>query len=107
MKMKQTEVGLIPDDWEVKTLKQIFEFKPNNTFPRECLNESKGEYQNVHYGDVLIKYPCILDCNKEAIPFINEGIDVKFSKYGVKEGELLLQTQQKTRQLEKLSKFII
>ena len=90
MKMKQTEVGLIPDDWEVKTLKQIFEFKPNNTFPRECLNESKGEYQNVHYGDVLIKYPSILDCNKEAIPFINEGIDVKFSKYGVKEGDIII-----------------
>ena len=88
--MKQTEVGLIPDDWEVKTLKQIFEFKPNNTFPRECLNESKGEYQNVHYGDVLIKYPSILDCNKEAIPFINEGIDVKFSKYGVKEGDIII-----------------
>lgn len=88
--MKQTEIGLIPDDWEVKTLKQIFEFKPNTTFPRECLNESKGEYQNVHYGDVLIKYPSILDCNKEAIPFINEGIDVKFSKYGVKEGDIII-----------------
>lgn len=69
---KQSELGLIPEDWEVKSLGEIFEFRPNNTFTRDCLNDSKGEYQNVHYGDVLIKYPSILDCSKESIPFIDE-----------------------------------
>lgn len=87
---KQTEIGLIPEDWEVKSLGEIFEFRPNNTFTRDCLNDSKGEYQNVHYGDVLIKYPSILDCSKESIPFINEGINVKFSKYGIKEGDIII-----------------
>lgn len=85
---KQSELGLIPEDWEVKSLGEIFEFRPNNTFTRDCLNDSKGEYQNVHYGDVLIKYPSILDCSKESIPFINEGINVKFSKYGIMEGDI-------------------
>lgn len=87
---KQTELGLIPEDWEVKSLGEIFEFRPNNTFTRDCLNDSKGEYQNVHYGDVLIKYPSILDCSKESIPFINEGINVKFSKYGIMEGDIII-----------------
>ena len=87
---KMTELGEIPEDWEVKTLSEIFEFKPNNTFTRDCLNDSKGEYQNVHYGDVLIKYPNILDCSKESIPFINEGINVKFSKYGIVEGDIII-----------------
>ena len=87
---KQTELGLIPEDWEVKSLGEIFEFRPNNTFTRDCLNDSKGEYQNVHYGDVLIKYPSILDCSKETIPFINEGINVKFSKYGIVEGDIII-----------------
>lgn len=87
---KQTELGLIPDDWEVKSLGEIFEFRPNNTFTRDCLNDSKGKYQNVHYGDVLIKYPSILDCSKETIPFINEGINVKFSKYGIVEGDIII-----------------
>lgn len=87
---KQSELGLIPEDWEVKSLGEIFEFRPNNTFTRDCLNDSKGEYQNVHYGDVLIKYPSILDCSKESIPFINEGINVKFSKYGIKEGDIII-----------------
>lgn len=89
-KMKQTELGEIPEDWEVKSLGEIFEFRPNNTFTRDCLNDSKGEYQNVHYGDVLIKYPSILDCSKESIPFINEGINVKFSKYGIVEGDIII-----------------
>lgn len=87
---KQSELGLIPEDWEVKSLGEIFEFRPNNTFTRDCLNDSKGEYQNVHYGDVLIKYPSILDCSKETIPFINEGINVKFSKYGIVEGDIII-----------------
>lgn len=87
---KQSELGLIPDDWEVKSLGEIFEFRPNNTFTRDCLNDSKGKYQNVHYGDVLIKYPSILDCSKETIPFINEGINVKFSKYGIVEGDIII-----------------
>ncbi len=87
---KQSELGLIPEDWDVKTLSEIFEFKPNNTFTRDCLNDSKGEYQNVHYGDVLIKYSSILDCSKESIPFINEGINVKFSKYGIMEGDIII-----------------
>ena len=87
---KMTELGKIPEDWKVKPLSEIFEFKPNNTFTRDCLNDSKGEYQNVHYGDVLIKYPSILDCSKETIPFINEGINVKFSKYGIVEGDIII-----------------
>ena len=87
---KMTELEEIPEDWEVKTLSEIFEFKPNNTFTRDCLNDSKGEYQNVHYGDVLIKYSSILDCSKESIPFINEGINVKFSKYGIMEGDIII-----------------
>ena len=87
---KMTELGEIPEDWEVKTLSEIFEFKPNNTFTRDCLNDSKGEYQNIHYGDVLIKYSSILDCSKESIPFIKEGINVKFSKYGIMEGDIII-----------------
>ena len=89
-KYKQTELGLIPADWEVKELSAIFEFRPNNTFTRDNLNNSKGIYQNVHYGDVLIKYPSILDCSKESIPYVNEDIQVKFTRYGIKEGDIII-----------------
>ena len=56
---KQSELGLIPEDWEVKSLGEIFEFRPNNTFTRDCLNDSKGEYQlysGNQTGALLINY---------------------------------------------------
>lgn len=68
-KFKDTEVGRIPDDWNLDRLRDCFEFKPNNTFSRDTLSES-GEIQNVHYGDVLIKYGPHLDAQKDLIPYV-------------------------------------
>ncbi len=89
-KFKQTELGEIPEDWEVKALHDIFEFRPNNTFTRDNLNDSEGIYQNIHYGDILIKYPNILDCSKASIPYVNDNMTVKYSNYGVKEGDIII-----------------
>ena len=68
-KFKDTEVGRIPEDWDLDRLRDCFEFKPNNTFSRDTLSES-GEIQNVHYGDVLIKYGLHLDAQKDLIPYV-------------------------------------
>jgi type I restriction enzyme S subunit len=87
---KQTEIGTIPEDWDVKTMRDVFDFYPNNTYARNCLNYSEGEYQNIHYGDVLIKFPVILDCYKEEIPFVNKSIKVNFSKYKICEGDVIV-----------------
>lgn len=88
--LHQTEIGKIPEDWDVKTLDEIFNFYPNNTLPRDCLNDSEGEYQNIHYGDVLIKFPSILDCQKEEIPYINYGNKINYERYGIKEGDVII-----------------
>jgi restriction endonuclease S subunit len=87
---KQTEIGSIPEDWEVKIMREVFDFYPNNTYARNCLNYSEGEYQNIHYGDVLIKFPAILDCYKEEISFVNKGIKFDFSKYKICEGDVII-----------------
>lgn len=34
---KQTELGIIPEDWEVKSFSQVFDMYPNNTYPRDCM----------------------------------------------------------------------
>ena len=85
-----SDIGLVPNDWNIKTLEDIFSFLPNNTFSRECLNNSAGEYQNIHYGDVLIKFPCILDCQKEEIPYINYGNKINYERYGIREGDIII-----------------
>ncbi|MBQ9239676.1 MAG: restriction endonuclease subunit S [Treponema sp.] len=89
-RFKQTELGEIPADWEVKTLGEVFDFYPNNTYSRDCLNYSGGEYQNIHYGDILIKFPSVLNCQSVEIPYINEGIRVNFAKYGVQNGDVII-----------------
>ena len=70
---KQTELGLLPEDWEVAKLGEKFRFISNNTFSRDFLCED-GEIKNIHYGDVLIKYDSTLDVSQSDIPAINTEI---------------------------------
>ena len=72
-KYKQTELGLLPEDWEVAKLGEKFRFISNNTFSRDFLCED-GEIKNVHYGDVLIKYGSTLDVSQSDIPTINSEL---------------------------------
>ena len=73
IRFKDTEVGRIPEDWQLDRLKENFEFKANNTLSRDALSES-GIIQDVHYGDVLVKYGTHLDVQKDGVPYIsNDG----------------------------------
>ncbi len=85
-----TELGLIPSDWEILPLRGNFDFFQNNTYSRNCLNPSKGDVQNIHYGDVLIKYGSLLDCEVEDIPFINPDIQVNLVKRLVQSGDIII-----------------
>lgn len=87
-KFKQTEIGDIPVDWEVKTIREAFRILPNNTLSRDCLNYSKGDYYNIHYGDVLIKFPEYTDCKIEEIPHINDGSS--FNKTVLHDGDIVM-----------------
>ena len=46
--------------WKMVKFDEFFDMLPNNTLSRDKLNDQYGEYQNIHYGDVLIKYPYCL-----------------------------------------------
>ena len=54
------------------------------------MNEKGGDIQNIHYGDILIKYGSILDCDKENIPFLNMGISVSLSTRTVQAGDIII-----------------
>ena len=54
------------------------------------MNEKGGDIQNIHYGDILIKYGSILDCDKENIPFLNMGISVSLSNRTVQSGDIII-----------------
>ncbi len=73
--------------WEMVRFDQFFDMLPTNTLSRDELNSQRGDYQNIHYGDVLIKYPFCLDCNNNEIPYIND--DVKFNTVEVRDGDVI------------------
>lgn len=89
-RFKQTEIGLIPEDWEIRKLGSIFKFIPNNTISRDNL-VNQGTVMNVHYGDILIKYGSILDIKNNEIPFINDSVisNSKFNEFA-KDGDILI-----------------
>lgn len=61
-------------NWEAGKIQDLFTYVRTNTYSRNLLNNRQGKYQNIHYGDILIKYGCIIDTQKEEIPYINEDI---------------------------------
>lgn len=71
IRFKDTEIGKIPEDWQLDRLKENFEFKANNTLSRDALSES-GIIQDVHYGDILVKYGSHLDVQKDGVPYISD-----------------------------------
>lgn len=62
-------------DWEEKKLQDVFTYLSTNSYSRNLLNNRQGIYQNIHYGDILIKYGSIIDAQKEEIPYLNEDIE--------------------------------
>ncbi len=70
---KASPLGIIPQEWEVKRFKDVGNFLRNNTLPRDKMSESEGCVQNIHYGDVLVKYREILKVSKANIPWIVEN----------------------------------
>ena len=86
---KQTELGIIPENWEVKSFNEVLVLFPNNTFPRDSMNESYGKFKNIHYGDILIKYPTIVDVKNIPIPYLNNSVKVKTQKY-IQSGDIII-----------------
>ena len=70
---KDSVVGIIPQEWEVKPFKNLGAFLRTNTLSRERMNNVEGLALNIHYGDVLVRYGEILDCSKSAIPWVNNN----------------------------------
>lgn len=63
-------------EWEEKKLGDIFDFYSTNSYSRSCLNNDKGRVRNIHYGDIHMRFPTMLDVKNIDIPYINDEIDL-------------------------------
>ncbi|MFT3963581.1 hypothetical protein [Propionivibrio sp.] len=59
------------DGWATKLMREIYEFRGNNSLSREKLNYVQGSVKNIHYGDIHTKYKTLFDITKEIVPYIN------------------------------------
>lgn len=64
------------DKWDSKDLSEVGVFLSSNTLSRDKLNGTGGDIQNIHYGDILIHYPTIVNIEQCLIPYINKDVIV-------------------------------
>lgn len=88
--MKHTEIGDIPVDWELQTFEETFRVLSNNTLSRENLNNRGGVVRNIHYGDILTKFPEVLNCREEDIPYINDLSLLTSSTQLLQDGDIVI-----------------
>lgn len=90
---KQTPVGVIPEDWEVKKFKECFNQLRTYTYSRKQLTykQNEDDIYNIHYGDIHAAFPKnILDTerNLDLIPII---IDANIEEPTLlKDGDLIM-----------------
>lgn len=74
---KQTEIGIIPSDWEVKSYEEIFSFLTTATYSRAQMFEN-GAIKCVHYGDIHTKYHINIDFDKSNFHSVSEENGKKY-----------------------------
>ena len=89
-RMKHTEIGEIPADWELQTFEETFRVLSNNTVSRENLNNRNGTVRNIHYGDILTKFTEVLNCNEGDIPYLNDLSLITASTQLLQDGDIVI-----------------
>lgn len=90
-KMKNTEIGFIPEDWDICSIDNEFAFLKSNSLSREQLNYTHGSVANIHYGDILTKLGENIDIKRTQLPLINHSAEFTPSpKDLLKTGDVIL-----------------
>ena len=62
---------------KIVKLGDAFELLQNNTFSRDDLTTNPSSVQNIHYGDVLVKYGAVVNISEATPPYIKPTIDLQ------------------------------
>ena len=66
--------------WESISLSDALRPLKSSPFTRDELNYSGGQYQNVHYGDILVRFPSVVDAEKEGLPYVSDSAEGRCSR---------------------------
>ena len=77
-------------EWEEAKLSTKFDFDvPHNSLSRDKLNNENGEVQDIHYGDILIKYGSVVDAHKDKIPYITNSNESDYASERLADGDII------------------
>ena len=68
---KQTDIGVIPSDWDVKTYGDVFHFLKTANYSRAELSQI-DEVKYIHYGDIHTRWNFHLDFSENVLPSITD-----------------------------------
>ncbi len=85
---KQTEIGIIPNDWSVSDVASQFNFFSNATNPRADLSYKDEGYRYIHYGDIHTILPTLLNLDGFRLPRIS--MDKVMNKPLLKKGDIIV-----------------
>lgn len=77
-------------EWGQEYLGKIVDFSiKTNSLSREKLSLESYEVQNIHYGDVLIKFDNVLDLQRDSLPSIINSKILDFKESLLQDGDLI------------------
>ena len=83
---KKSELGDIPEDWDISTYGKVFSFLSTSTNARSDLSDT-GEYGYIHYGDIHTKWNNNLNLENSSVPRISSDL---VSSSFIEEGDLIM-----------------
>ena len=84
---KQTEVGVIPSEWSVFTIGELFEYLRTATNSRADLGDV-GVVAYVHYGDIHTRFNHFIDFSRDNVPRLLPGKNVTATR--LRDGDLIV-----------------
>lgn len=77
-------------EWEKVLLGKVVDFSiKTNSFSREKLTQESYEVQNIHYGDILVKFQSVLDLKRDNLPSIIDSSVLDFRQSLLQDGDVI------------------
>ena len=87
MGYKRTEVGVIPSDWSVYSIGDLFDYLRTASNSRADLGDT-GDVAYVHYGDIHTRFHHFIDFSRDKLPRLS--VDKGVTANRLREGDLIV-----------------
>ena len=84
---RRTEVGVIPEDWSVFSIGELFNYLPTAANSRADLDDT-GNVAYVHYGDIHTRFHHFIDFSSDDVPRLLVGKSVTATR--LRDGDLIV-----------------